>query len=377
MQVSEDTKDLNEVFLSKILSTLVTSQREATEVISLEGIKPFEVRKLDGHLYMGLPVNMDKLCEHSYLFKLLLVANKKNQIQGREAQTFQSQLPKNTDVEAFLHGFGVPIVTDVFPNFKVKSKGKFGQGLSCAVKYIVGTMKDADSSLLKLAKVKSAAEEVFKDPWGKSYPTEKRILDNIIIALKKVKITDDDVKSWVFPWGKIKEKNGIDGKIATNPLLDENEREWISYDFKNALAAASAVEPELKSDKNYLSSLTAEVRTLIKTFKPLKDFVGDLVSLRLKTLYSHRDNATLKRKNRPIGDLKNNIKRTKEFVNAFNIGRGGQVRPPYIMPYYPATDAEYQAIRLQITTWFGSITGTEMRSRAGVVSTWLTAAISD
>jgi hypothetical protein len=328
---------------------------------------------------MGLPSNIEELGNtNSYLFKLLLLANKENKIKGVEVGHYHTTFARNPDTETFLQGFGVPLVKGELPSFKVKTRGLFGRGLSSAVKYMIGNIPTADISLLKLTKCKSAPEEVFKDPWGKSHVTEKRILDNIIVALKRCKIENKVLDEWLHPWEKIMEKNGIDKKILDNQLIDEIEREWIQDDFKESLAVASAV-PEFKTEEKEFKilSLGKELKRVIKLFKPLKSFVGDLVSLRLKVLYGHKDNTALKRRKRPIGELKRNIAMTKEFVNAFNIGRGGQVRPPYLLPYFPSSNGEWQTLKGQIDVWYASIAGEQMRLRAGVVHKWLQGAITE
>jgi hypothetical protein len=232
---------------------------------------------------------------------------------------------------------------------------------------------------LKIAKVKSAPEEVFKDPWGKSYLTEKRLLDNIILALKKCKFPEAAVKTWEYPWDKIKEKMGLSDKIVDNPLLDEVERKFIRTDFKEELAVGSMVELKIPSspDSPYLTNLSLTVENLVKKFKPLKSFVQDLVALRLKCVYGHPDNRTLKKKKKPVTDLIRNIKKTREYLVAFNIGRGLKVEPPFIPPYFPNTDIEYQTCRRQIDEWYASIAGDDMRVRAGLVRGWLIGAISE
>lgn len=357
----------------------MTSQEKATEKTDLQGIKSFEVRKVQGKTFMGLPSNIEALGETNYLYKLLVKANNINKIIGVKCtQEYTDTMANNKDVQSFLHGFGVPLVIEDIPNIKVKTKGMFGRGLSCAIKYIIANIKKADSSLLKLSKCKSAAEEVFKDPWGKANTTEKRLLDNIILALKKVKTNEVALKTWYYPLDKIKEKNGIRLNIVDNPLIDEIERKYIRSDFEQSKAAASTVVLEIKDETSGIVAFSEAVRALIKDFKPLKDFVNDLVSLRLKCVYGHRDNQALKRRKKPIGDLVRNIRNTKEYLVAFNIGRGLRVHPPFIVTYFPATDGEYRNMRTQIQEWAATIGGTdENKARAVLVSKWLEGAISE
>jgi len=386
-------KDLNEEILVKIKDTFVKTQVDATKERDLDGIKSFEVRKVSGTTYMALPSNIEELCASNYLYKLLILANSHNKIQGvTSGVKHDDTIGKNDDITSFLHGFGVILVEGKLIK-KPKLKGMFGRGLSCAVKYAIGSIKNADVSLLKLMKVSSAPEVVFKDPWGKKHITEKRLLDNVIAAIKRVEKPWESVKTWILPLEEIKKKNGLDAKLHQNSLIDEVERKYILKDFKEELKAVDALLPadiEVKERKSLsMSSLpdtkidsilsySDHVRSVIKLFKPYKDFVNDLLSLRLKCVYGHKDNTQLKRRKKPIHDLINNIKKTREFVTSFNIGRGMRVHPPFIVTYYPTSEGEYNTLRKQLDEWLAKFSAEDdMSVRAGLNQKWLIAAISD
>jgi hypothetical protein len=358
----------------------VTSLQESRSKESLDGLKAFEVRKVKNDVFVGLPTNIEQLAIDYYLFKLFLKANKVLKIKGVAVSSkYETTMPKNKDVEAFLQGFGLILITQSIPERKTKIRGMFGKGVSCAIKYCLSTFKDIDVNLLKLNKTEQAPQMVLGDSWGSKYVTEKRILDSIINAIKKSTYNFLNIGDWLQPITEINKRFGLDYEVLlNNPLLDEVERQWIRHDFK----VDSFISLDEKKDSKIgsvgdLQEFTSIVKGKMKSLKPIKDFVNDIVSQRVKLAYQHPLNKALKKKGKGIDPLINNIRRTREYLTAYSIGRSSGMPRPFVCPPFPIDERDVGTFLNQVHAWERSYSQDQTYAdRARQTANWLEASIA-
>jgi len=264
------------------------------------------------------------------------------------------------------------------PERKTKIRGQFGKGVSCAIKYALSIYKDIDINLLKLNKTESAPTMVLGDAWGKKYTTEKRILDSIINAIKKSSYDFTGLNDWIQPQEELTRRFGLDYEgLISNPLLEESERTWIRQDFKVSTFVADEKKGSISSVAD-LQAFTKRIKDYQRSLKPVKDFIGDIVSQRVKLAYGHPLNKSIKRRQKGIEPLISNIKKTREYLVAFNIGRSARLPRPFVPPAFPTSDGELQLFVRELTAWETTYVGdVENSTRARQVANWFEGAINN
>jgi len=254
----------------------------------------------------------------------------------------------------------------------------FGKGLACAIKYIISNYGDIDPNLLKLGKVESAPTMVLGDSWGSKYKTEKKILDNVISSLKKSTYDFTNLNDWLQPQNEVVKKYGMDIKeIINNPLLDETERTWIREDYKTPPFVINETKYGKVSSIADLQALTKEVNSYLKTIKPIKSLVNDIVGNRLKCVYQHPLNKTRGAKKKGIDILISNIRRTREYLVSFNIGRAAGLSNPFVPVGYPIDNQQYESFKTQLSGWERTYRGKgePQEGRSHLVANWFQGAI--
>jgi hypothetical protein len=332
-----------------IKDRLVTSLEKARQLSNLEGLGPFEVTKEGKKVYMAYPTNMEELIKESYLYVLIILANKINKVTVvKSKKAYKTTMLQEDRKEDFLKGFGVPLVKGVHPTF-TQTRGNFGKGIHCAVKYKFQHTKGFDLNITKVRKVESAPTFLFGDLWGSKNITDKRLVDNIINALKTIEWEKGAELSWIKPKVQIVADYGLNAKLHENQLLSIMEQQFIIEDFKKE--RYNATIPDWKEEMKDVSEISMAFQRSVKAFKPYKEFVNDIINSRLRAIYSQKENKGRKRKQLPIKQLVDDLKNTKVYLDVFNPCRAAQVVPPFNVPFYPENAGEYDNVLHLLTKW--------------------------
>lgn len=320
---------------------------------------------------MGLPDNMEDLIISDYLALLTLAANKANKIIGYKCT--KSGILKQSwseEQKLFLHGLGSPLALGRIPERPAKLSGGFGRGLSCAVKVRFTTQANMDPRLLKIMETKYALTELLGDAWAKKEVIIKRLVDNVLTAIKTLEMPGEACMSWIKPNQELFKIYPVSTKnLLKSELLDDIERNSLIEDFKDILESKEFKIPEIKSPK-ILVDVIEELKKEQKRISKLKNHVDEIIATRLKAVYSFKGNSKMKSQRRPLKDLMLNMKKSKEYLEAFNPSKGMRLPSFMPLPFYPQTQEEEVQLKRRILTWVGTYGNSPLLNRAELCSSW-------
>jgi len=375
----EHTLDYNEELLSKYSKLLVTSREAAKKIDDLKTLDLWEIRRLDDHLWMGLPENMEELVKTDYLALLTLAANSINGIKG--FKTGKNGLIRHAwteDQKDFLQGLGVFVAAGKLTTRPKKVSGPFGRGLSCAAKHWFDRNKGFDSRIVKCMEVKYAVTELMGDAWAKKEVSVKKLIDNVLGAVRKCEGNPEAITSWIKPHEEIfKIYPFSTKKLFDTEILSPLEKEFIRADYKDELEEKKEFKvPETYDSLKSVEGMIALVKAEQARTKRVRRYVEELIDYRLKTVYSYKGNSRLKAQKRPLKDLLNNMKKTKDYLVAFNPSRTARLEPSMPCPFFPTSVEEEEQLKRRVLDWvalFRDKGNAEMRSRS--CSDWLANAV--
>jgi hypothetical protein len=272
---------------------------------------------------------------------------------------------RDSSKEDFLKGFGLALVEEKIPKY-TQTRGMFGRGVHLAAKYRMQCLKNFDLNLTKIRKVESAPEILFGNLWGSKNIVDKRIVDNIIMAIKKLPFDDDC--TWIKSTAQIKVDYGLDENLHKNQLLSPDEQMFIKEDFKSEFHIAYEIL-DLKCESGKLPAFSEQVQKLVRAFKPYKEFVTDIINSRLRAIYSKKENKARKKRQQPIKVLVESMKYTKEYLDAFNPCRAARL-PSFQVPFVPQSPEEFNKVAKALSNWCNSINEPGLKTRALLVESW-------
>jgi hypothetical protein len=230
--------------------------------------------------------------------------------------TFSTRLSKDQGVEIYLQSFGILLLNRTWPDIP-KTKGSIYKGITSALHTFLSEKTGVDITLTRVAQSPSPATVVFGDVWGKSYPTEKKILDFVIHVLR-TKCEPANLPNIYLPIAQIAKDKGLNLDFSSDVISDQERVLLQEICALNSLSPVIdwelAENPTLKD----IIKLGESVALRQKAIKAIKSCVRNLESSRMTAIYAPYDKAAKKKALKiPVKSLIAEIKHTEHY-GAFN-----------------------------------------------------------
>jgi hypothetical protein len=198
---------------------------------SVKGIRkePFKLYREDKNTVCYLPNNYKELIKKSYLYELYVgVLEMEGYKFALLPETgYQSKFLTQQSMEAVLKGFGIILCNKVIPELPKSNKSLYSKGIFCALKHYYSTQNNFDPKFWRFRKAAHLSTYILKDVWGKNYPVEKYIIDQLISILRKRKFQESNLHTYLLPNETIRDENGLNLKKVSSDLFTEGERALI------------------------------------------------------------------------------------------------------------------------------------------------------
>jgi hypothetical protein len=314
------------------------------KALTMDSMKPFEVREHEKVRYVGIPSNINELIRENYLVLLFCLSFKKmGWVEVTVPKPLTTMLKLSEQQNAYLHGFGIHLVNGQMMNLRSDYRGAFKKGVLSACRCIVGKIKGVDTRWFKYGGEDSPVTALFGHSGNIHNVLEKSLLDHVINACKTSLDVSDAIVTYLKSEQDIKKEIGLTAKQHTNKLFSTEERDALSMDHKDYIAFCKDKFPEFK-DWNSLKSFQELCQQTIKVGKVYKDKCQIEIDSRLTFLFSGKKK---NKKDTPIDQLINQKKGTKEYINTFMPYRALGVKP-YAIAAIPSSELEMTAFRKNI-----------------------------
>jgi len=287
---------------------------------SLEGIRPFQIRRFKEDTYVGLPSNIKQLMQKYYLFKMFYLCCRHRRIKFvRTDVSVHSKL--NEGANTYLHGFCSIIANKgEIAEYQDIWRGPYKSGLFAAMRIIHSESYDWDINLFKYVNANSPVTDLFGDVWGTQYKAEKSCLDFIIIVLKDVtKGKHINTISYLKSLQEVKKVYGLTlSKLENNKLMTPEERDILFRRYEKVIEACKQVKlPQTQTLLDY-GAWEEDLKIMKRALRPMKNLINDIVNARAKIIFVVEKGQKKPNKKAPIESLINNKKGTIDYINAFN-----------------------------------------------------------
>jgi hypothetical protein len=341
---------------------LVRSTIELQAFLEKGLTRPFDRGNVNGVDSIIIPNNMEELVRTNYLFRLYLqLLNKEKVTPIRSDINYVTRLKLNSNEEYYLKAFGIPIVTGEFPDLP-SNHGMVWKGIMSSIRTYMGQRKNVDNTLLKGKELPHPALIIFGDVWGKSYPVEKRMLDNIVHYLRSNEFTFKNVEQYMIGYDQIELNKGLKIEYGSE-VLSDSERAIIDlYLGKNNIDLRFMQKVNVDGNVALhmcVSNFSKEILDRQKTIKKVKDVVKSIVAKRVSACYApYAGRQREKMRKTPIRELANQIKGT-EYYKAFNpTGIANLVDKTQLPAFIPQTDNEKALFNTNLQSWTAELKAT-------------------
>lgn len=350
-------------------SLAVASPKEARQAITIESLKPFESRIIDGKRTVAVPSNLKELVEqNNYIFILAALALEQSNCVVIEGKPYVPTFKHTADQILCLNGFGVPLVEQKVPVFRNDFRGPFKKGLLCAVMYITEGVKYCDKRWFVFNDSRNILLTLFGDAWATKHQDEKVILDFIISALKTQPVFN--METYLINIDELKKKLGLKSNRHKNQIISDDEQKFIENDYKDVLTGIREFKyVEYKGWYDLIDHMKA-TQKLCRAAKPYSDLCKEIISDRLDFVFKGQRKVN---KKQPIVKMIADKKNTDivNYVKVFNPCRAAGCKVAFRVGSFPQNDAERAVVKTSLREWRSSYKGVSaLQSRLSMIEAW-------
>jgi hypothetical protein len=344
----------------------VSTPKEARQTISIESLRPFESRMVEGTRVVCVPSNIESLVADHYIFTLAALCLKHCDHKIVEGREYTPTFKHTADQILCLNGFGAPIVEEKVPNFRNDIRGAFKKGLLSAMTYIVEEVKFCDKRWFIFNESKNIMLTLFGEAWATKHQDEKIILDFIISILKTQPIFGMD--TYLINVDELRKRLGLKANRHKNAVISDDEQKFIEEDYKDILKQIR----EFKYDeyKNWMDLITHMKRTvrLCKDAKPYSDLCKEIINDRLTWVFKGQK----KNKKLPIMKLIDDKKSQDVigYIKVFNPCRSAGINTPFRIGSVPSSKEDESSFKKSFVEWKNSIKGGRYGNRIPMIESW-------
>jgi hypothetical protein len=310
-------KDLN------VNIRLISKIKDLTENISDSSKREaFRIYTEDNVKIMYLPSNYADVINKSYMYKLYLKIFE--ECKGRFALldkiSYETSFRSKPSLEAYIKGFGILLTNKEIPKIPSNTKSLYTKGIFCALRHYYSSKKNFNPKFFRFRNAAHLSTYMLGDVWGKKYPVEKYIIDQLIRILRNKQFLETMLHTYMLPNTTIRDENGINLKKPSKDLFTDSELTLIKLYTDTKLKdwrlfTLNKYKNQIKFD--YLT-LNNDVTDLQRVVRDYKKAITLIESDRLRAVYSKMTSKEKQRtKKIPIRVLIDNLKGTDDYV-AFN-----------------------------------------------------------